>query len=1035
MKPDIQMITPPTGKPGAGFTLLEVITALVVVAILASIASMGVVAALNSYAVVRENTALAQKIQLAAARINRELLELRSVDKIGSAPTYLVYRDADDEPRMIAEIDETIRIYDNPAENIDEAYLENNGDILSDRVASLSFSYFKGDSGWTISDDRRELSAIQFSIDLYRKDVAGDTVGLNTLVHPRNNDNYGGISPTSLASGPPTSEQYSCFISTALPVSTRIAEGSKAHWIGLFTGIVFIIGTALVRRHLKASGGPFNRGSTLVGMIITLLLFTALGAAIIPMISSSELQRTVASQSEQAYYLAESGLRYAASQYLAADTENDRFTVLNTLHGTSYQLANDQGQFEVQFTPYYLLADADQTNISQLTTKFFGELADGYSIPENGTLSVDNNEISFTSESISGNQITFTLDSAFMGTVAKDTPVYPVAQASTTSSQTFSTGGDLTLEDGSGGMFPERNGAVVINDITYTYSTYDDATDTLTGLRRTDGTDFTNVTVNAGESLRLKKCIRVTATGSVGSGEMAASRQIVYHVQIPEAKGTQRVTVHDRFDSLAGWNASTLGTHDIAQSEENNVLKVTGLTDTGGSDESLITLNAGLVNFDADQFDVQVKVGFDPQVPDYFTAGINFRLTDDGNNTYGLSFQRTTPKNDPSDGIDAALKPFEEDDKVLSLVLWQSKSGSKQWLAYKKIADTVTLGSITPPIYWRPIVDEERESVEIVDLSPVPAIPCDYTARKLIWESTCQSLDILINNLVVAENMGNGELDITDAYSTGSEFSLRLRIGGTDIADPCTVSRIDVVADSFNLDNATLLVRFKSAQWLKFEYTPTVTDIVAPGDRIDQSSGESSASATVYGYPLMTGETTGTLLLENVVGTFEPGAFSVAGKTDLATVTRYDGKTAHFIKAYYGLPDDCGTADDTPTQLDADKLGNPLDPESLNWPPDEDTEIKVDDDHFTLIDWDAVNSDITTISLMALTGDAPSISASVLTDTWNVVIRSAETDLTGTDSTFGLHAFGDGALNVYFDDFGYQSFVNLPVTVSQPLQY
>jgi hypothetical protein len=31
--------------------------------------------------------------------------------------------------------------------------------------------------------------------------------------------------------------------------------------------------------------------------------------------------------------------------------------------------------------------------------------------------------------------------------------------------------------------------------------------------------------------------------------------------------------------------------------------------------------------------------------------------------------------------------------------------------------------------------------------------------------------------------------------------------------------------------------------------------------------------------------------------------------------------------------------------------------------------------------------------------------------------------------------FGGGSLNVYFDDFAYQSFVDQPVAISQPIQY
>jgi hypothetical protein len=53
----------------------------------------------------------------------------------------------------------------------------------------------------------------------------------------------------------------------------------------------------------------------------------------------------------------------------------------------------------------------------------------------------------------------------------------------------------------------------------------------------------------------------------------------------------------------------------------------------------------------------------------------------------------------------------------------------------------------------------------------------------------------------------------------------------------------------------------------------------------------------------------------------------------------------------------------------------------------------------------------------------------------NTLIRSSELSITGLGSTLGLHTFGKGSLNVFFDDFGYQSFVDQPVAISQPIQY
>jgi hypothetical protein len=91
-----------------------------------------------------------------------------------------------------------------------------------------------------------------------------------------------------------------------------------------------------------------------------------LGAAIVPMISSSQLHRTATGRSAQAYYLAESGMRFAASQYLNAASEIAKFSALNALHGVSHQLQDNQGAFSVAVNPYYFLVDADLLNTTTL---------------------------------------------------------------------------------------------------------------------------------------------------------------------------------------------------------------------------------------------------------------------------------------------------------------------------------------------------------------------------------------------------------------------------------------------------------------------------------------------------------------------------------------------------------------------------------------------------------------------------------------------------------------------------------------------
>ncbi len=62
-----------------GFTLIEVVTVIIIAAILSAIAGMGLVQIANGYVFARENAAAAQKAQVALARMVKEFSEIRSV--------------------------------------------------------------------------------------------------------------------------------------------------------------------------------------------------------------------------------------------------------------------------------------------------------------------------------------------------------------------------------------------------------------------------------------------------------------------------------------------------------------------------------------------------------------------------------------------------------------------------------------------------------------------------------------------------------------------------------------------------------------------------------------------------------------------------------------------------------------------------------------------------------------------------------------------------------------------------------------------
>jgi prepilin-type N-terminal cleavage/methylation domain-containing protein len=1102
----------------AGFTLVEVIVSLVVAGILASIAGMGIVSAISGYAVVRENVALSQKIQLAATRIQRELLELTDIDDRDDTRPYIVYYSALGQRQAIAKVDDTIRLYDDPAETSD-AYLENNGDILTDNVDSFTLNYFQGSINWT-GADIRELSTIDFSLNLFRTEVTGSSVNLTTRVHLRNNDNYGGIAATQPLA-PPTGDQYGCFISAAGSGPFGWGDTHKYEFLGWALLVMPLLGLACrlpktgdtcdpfktVFRHPSRRGnavclksvpnsGSYSTdgGGALIGVIITILVFAGLGAAIVPMISSSQLHRTAAGRSVQAYYLAESGLRYAASQYLNATGEAAQYTALDNLHGATHRLQDNQGAFTVSVNPYYFIVDVDPATTTTLVTRIYGELAAMYAIPAGGgRLSIGDTIYTFTSASIAGQQITFNMSGSLA--IPVDTPVYPVATALV---QTLTEGGDLSLSTGSGDMFPDRNGAFVLGGETYTYRENNRNSNTLVGIKRTDGSAFSDVDLIANQDIRLKKFVKITSTGAVDSGDMMASRDIVYHVQIPEEKEPRRIIFKETFDNLDKWNPSVLGAHEIAELGGNNVLRVTGVTQSGADtpSASLIALNTDAVQFNPDRFDAQVKIGYletsvppingyDPlPVPTYYSAGLCFRLTGDGN-TYGLSFQRGNASASPVDNIENDLVPTAG---MHAIVLWQAtdNGSDKQWLAYKQIDDVLILEEDVESSDngWTTVGDPSGNDLWHIDSYPPgyaaashawyygvnatrtyntgnrnfgtlvsPSISlCDLDSARLRFSSWHETdpdpshvnttdfkyIDVSTDGgtnwiegisqiTTPPTDMGLWqEIEVDLSAYIGQTIMIRFRFDTGDAQnndwEGWYVDNIRVLGN-YPVDRSTLLARFKSSASVTFNSGGP--DAVAAGDRIIGDS--SGASATVYGQPVIenggwaASTATGTLLLDEVNGVFQIGErLLVPSKSDLATLTGFRAQD-HFIKASFGTETGCGIPNASP--LDGEKRALPLDPAQLEWPPDEGASWTAEKDFYQLIQWDEINSAVATIDIVAAI-DEP-----------RTLIRSSEPALMDPGSTLGLHTFGNGSLNIYFDDFGYQSFVDQPVAISQPIQY
>ncbi|HBO83882.1 MAG TPA: hypothetical protein DD641_02655, partial [Deltaproteobacteria bacterium] len=400
-------------KKRAGFTLLEVIVTLAIAGIMAAVAGIAVVSGVNAYLMAKNNTAISQKAQLAMARISRELIEL--TDVTGTAADSVIYQNTQGS-RAIARVGNYIKILDGSALPTPDT-----GDILTDNVQTFTIQHYKGSQLWVQGADNIQLlSAIIVSLVL-RHPTAGSSLTFSTTINPRNNQNVGGSpapQPDQLAYKPSgcfiataaygnpnhpvvvllkqfrdryllTWDGGRKVVNAYYSISPYIADAIRNHlWacsltrmlIFPFAAIAFLLIYAPVSilllmissflllnifiRYLKSSRHKNipraygNKGTILVGLIVTITILATLGAAMLSLFSTSTFSQLSGNNAQKAYYLAESGYRYAASKFLNTSGEAAKSSALESMHNQTFSLGTD-GSFQLKVYPYWYQTVSD----------------------------------------------------------------------------------------------------------------------------------------------------------------------------------------------------------------------------------------------------------------------------------------------------------------------------------------------------------------------------------------------------------------------------------------------------------------------------------------------------------------------------------------------------------------------------------------------------------------------------------------------------------------------------------------------------
>jgi prepilin-type N-terminal cleavage/methylation domain-containing protein len=813
---------------------------------------------------------------------------------------------------------------------------------------------------------------------------------------------------------------------------------------------------AVKRRGILAVSGVLrSRGSILVSLIITMVIMAALGAAMLPMFTSSYMNEAYADQARKAYYLAESGFRYQAYQYRAASGDAAKNTALTTMNDQICNFLNNAGSFTTKVYPFWFYTSgATAAGAASLPATFYGTKSTEFNTSAAGYLKVGTGYYSYSGFSVSGTTVTFSGFAASSPTIsvpaiAASVDVRLLAKTSG-SAQTLSKNGSLTLSSTGLDVFPAYNGNfTLVNsggaDINYArvFNYTKRVGTTLYNITLSDpgfNTLWTSsINIPASSKVILGKFVRLAITGTVGQ----TSRTVTYDapVGLTSGGGFQKQQATDDMSSSANWyTSSAMGGQAFNTTVDGSAaMRVSSMQDTSlggfwgwlfgsfygwGSDSgkwNLIEFNwsntaANLAQAWMDAqgsltYDIQVKVK-NTSNPQYFFAGLNFRSnTNAGGDdfyTYGVSF----------------VKPKRY--RTCNCVVFCGWSG---WGLTNDQPEDLIPGGTSVPLFSGSL---ETDGISSCFLGLGSYNQYQYGLPAIVlWQRTSAGFKWL-----AYKTLQNGDGVV---YNNGSGYP--------------------------RLTNwSTLMVRLSEGYPLTFTAGGGGTGgEIKEGDTITNS--DATKSARVVMTPILTSATgrkadwtnnvaAGTLVLANVNGTaFSVGEALYVGGVQLATAGTYTATKTNYIRVYYTDPTARGTANNTEIDSSgtANRKANARD--TVNWPPDPLTELESDSskDYVTLVQWTKCASTGTAeqnctgvgsgIQTMTSTSEPTAIIATTTlrsptwtaADTLATFVSDANSGAPG--DSIGLVTATDSGTSTYYDDFSIQLDLNSGTSFMTPVQY
>jgi prepilin-type N-terminal cleavage/methylation domain-containing protein len=1050
----------------AGFTLIEIIVSLILVGILASIGGMAIVQAVQGYIMTRENSATTQKAQMAISRITREIIEMINIPSDATATALPINNINGNRTIGLNSGAVKIAFGADILANGDILIDNVSTFTLTYYSRNSSSGTVVTASTWPATNDITTLTTIDINLQINRagggiltfsnrvaprnnKNQGGAapsalppsapsygsgsgcfvaTVAYGDPGHPmvrilrdfrdryllpwrggrwlvKKYYEHGPAAADIIRNRPLAMWAVRCLLAPVVALTFFLIYAPLAILFLLpvsliLTGALF---SAVQRGAIPLCSSVFRaRGSVLIGLIVTMVIMATLSAAMLPMFSASYMNQVYADQGRKTYLLAESGFRYAASQFLNAGNEAGRLAAMTAMNNKTCNLLNDAGSFTTRVYPYWFKTQATAAGATTLATQVYGTIPLEFSgnILSGGQIRVGTSYYSYSSSNGSGTTITFSGLSPALPVIPA-TPqldVQPMTQPG--SAQSLSKGGSLTLSGTGSGFFPLLNGNFIMypaptgipNGAVFNYTKRTGST--LSNVTLSDGTQNTNWTsalsITAETKVVLDKFIRLSSTGTVGN----ASREVIYNVPVGWITGGGQDFIKaqdiDPMNTAANWvipSDGGGGTHNVYTVDGGSALKVDSAPSSGGwwtntgnwattFFNGYSSTNLAQAWLDAQGFlsyDLQVKV-YNTQP--YFFAGMSFRNRNNSDlsdlYSYGVSF----------------IKPRQTQ-------YWFFGWGN--WVTPSDQATSLIPGFVSDP-------------------SPGPLFTGSLETKTYGWFNT------------IRDRYGLPAIVLwkrTSAGFTWLAYRILTTLDGIVYAPGSP-------ANALRLTNwSTLMVRVSEGYSLDFGNGGGLINPGVPikeGDVIETL--DKTSSARIVMTPILTGgswtarNAAGTFVLANIVTGTTAISNNVALYVNGVELARATGGIVNtkknYLRVYFTDPTAQGTANNDETDSDHRKA-NPRD--SVNWPPDDlnDLVTSSDYDYVTLAQWTGYN---TGISAFTSTSEpyAIIVDSDLTTPTWTSTSTTADFAFPNgnTGDSIALVTSSGSATSTYYDDFAIQ---------------